>query len=51
LILLQGERHGYSFSLLHTDNPVFPATFVEEAVFPPSYVLSAFDKNKVAVAA
>jgi hypothetical protein len=25
--------------------PVFPATFVEEAVFPPMYVFATFVKN------
>jgi hypothetical protein len=29
---------------------VFPATFVEEAVFSPLYVFGAFVKNKVGVA-
>jgi hypothetical protein len=28
----------------------FPATFVEEAVFSPSYVFGAFVKNKVGIA-
>jgi hypothetical protein len=31
--------------------PVFPATFVEEAVFSLAYVLSSFVKNQVGVAA
>jgi hypothetical protein len=30
--------------------PVFPATFVDEAVFSPSYILGAFVKNQVGVA-
>jgi hypothetical protein len=29
----------------------FPATFVEEAYLPPSYVFGAFVKNQVSVAA
>jgi hypothetical protein len=29
----------------------FPATFIEEAVFSPSYVLGAFVKNQLIVAA
>jgi hypothetical protein len=33
LIFVQGERHRSNFSFLHADNPVFLATFVEEAVF------------------
>jgi hypothetical protein len=31
--------------------PVFPATFVEEAVFSPLYVFGTFVKNQVDVAA
>jgi hypothetical protein len=30
--------------------PLFPATFVEEAVYSPSYVFGAFVKNKVGIA-
>jgi hypothetical protein len=30
--------------------PIFPATFVEETVFFPSYVLGAFVKNQVGIA-
>jgi hypothetical protein len=30
--------------------PLFPATFVEEAVFPPSFIFSTFVKNKVGIA-
>jgi hypothetical protein len=30
--MVQGERQGANFNLVHTDNPVFQATFVEEAV-------------------
>jgi hypothetical protein len=30
--------------------PVFPATFFEEAVFSPSYVLGTFVKNQVDIA-
>jgi hypothetical protein len=29
--------------------PVFPAAFIEEAVFSPSYVLDVFIKNQVGV--
>jgi hypothetical protein len=38
LILVEGDRHGSSFSFLQADNHFFPATFVEEAVYSPSYV-------------
>jgi hypothetical protein len=50
LIVVQDERHESSFSFFHA-NIVFPATFVEEAIFSPSYVLGAFDKNQVSISA
>jgi hypothetical protein len=50
LILVQDDRHGSSFSFLQADNH-FPATFVEEAVFSPSYVFDNFVKNKVGIVA
>jgi hypothetical protein len=31
--------------------PGFPATFVEESIFSPSYALGAFVKNQVGIAA
>ena len=31
--------------------PVFPATFIEEAVFVPLYILASFVKNKVPIGA
>jgi hypothetical protein len=31
--------------------PVFPPTFIEEAVFSPSYVLGAFVKDQVSISA
>jgi len=31
--------------------PVFPATFIEEAVFAPWYILASFVKNKVSIGA
>jgi hypothetical protein len=49
LILVQGERLGFSFSFLIADNH-FPATFVEKAVFSPLYVFGAFVKNQVGAA-
>jgi hypothetical protein len=50
LILVQGERPGSSFPSSKCGYPVFPATFVEEAVFSPLYILSAFVKIQVAIA-
>jgi hypothetical protein len=47
LILVQGERHGSSFSFLHADIQFFQQTFVEKIVFSPWYVLSTFVKNQV----
>jgi hypothetical protein len=44
-MLVQGDKHGSSFSFLQANNPVFPATFVEEAIFSPSYVFGTFVKN------
>jgi hypothetical protein len=49
LILVQGDRHGPSFSFLQEDKPLFPAAFEEEAVFSPLYVFGAFVKNKVGI--
>jgi hypothetical protein len=48
LKLVQGERHGCSFSFIHPD---FPATFVEEFFFSPLYVFDTFVKNAVGVLA
>ena len=31
--------------------PVFPAPFIEEAVFAPLYILASFVKNKVPIGA
>ena len=31
--------------------PVFPASFIEEAVFAPLYILASFAKNKVPIGA
>ena len=31
--------------------PVFPAAFIEEAVFAPLYILASFVKNKVPIGA
>jgi hypothetical protein len=57
LILVQGDRYWLRFSFLHADiqfspcrYPVFPATFVEEAVFSQQYVFGNFVKTLVAIA-
>jgi hypothetical protein len=50
LIWVQVERLGSSFSLLQVDNSVFPAPFIEEAVFSPMHILGSFVKNQVTVA-
>jgi hypothetical protein len=44
MILVQGDKHGSTFSFLQADNPVFPAKFVEKTVFSPSYVFGTFVK-------
>jgi hypothetical protein len=49
LILVQGDKHGSSFSFCRQIT-TFPATFVEEAVFSPQYIFGAFVKNKVGIA-
>jgi hypothetical protein len=46
MILVQGEKKGSDFSLLH----VFPTTFVEEAVFSPSCVLGSFVEDQLTIA-
>jgi hypothetical protein len=37
-------------SVFTNRKPLFPATFVEEAVFSPLYVFGIFVKNKVGIA-
>jgi hypothetical protein len=49
LIFVQGEKQGFSFSLLQVDNHFFPAPFVEEAIFCPTYVLGSLVKNQMAL--
>jgi hypothetical protein len=39
-----------SFQFFAGRYPLFPATFVQEAVYFPSYVFGAFAKNKVGIA-
>jgi hypothetical protein len=50
LILVLGDKHESSFSFLPVNKPLFPATFVKEAVYSPLYVFVAFVKNKVGIA-
>ena len=38
--------HSFTYSC-----PVFPAPFIEEAVFDPFYILASFVKNKVPIGA
>ena len=48
-IFVYGVRkcsHSFTYSC-----PVFPAPFIEEAVFAPLYILASFVKNKVPVGA
>jgi hypothetical protein len=49
---VKGDKHGSGFSILKVhiqfsadSYSVFPATFVEQAVFSPFYVFSAFVIN------
>jgi hypothetical protein len=48
-MLVQGDKHGSSFSFLQVDITIFPATFVEEAVFSPLNIFAAFVNNKVGI--
>ena len=43
---MYGVRRCSNFILLQVDL-VFPAPFIEEAVFAPLYILASFVKNKV----
>ena len=47
---MYGVRKCSNFVLLHSC-PVFPALFIEEAIFAPLYVLASFVKNKVPICA
>jgi hypothetical protein len=47
-MIVQGQRLGTSFGL---GNSVFPAPFIEEAVFSPAHILGTFVKNEMAVVA
>ena len=47
-IFVYGVRKCSNFSLLHV---VFPAPFIEEAVFVPLYIPASFVKNKVPIGA
>ena len=46
-IFVYGVRKCSNFILLQCSCPVFPAPFIEEAVFAPLYILASFVKNKV----
>ena len=46
-IFVCGVRKCSNFILLHV--AVFPAPFIEEAVFAPLYILASFVKNKVPI--
>jgi hypothetical protein len=48
LILVQGDKHECSL-FLADGKPLFPAIFVEEADFSPSYVLGSFVKNELGI--
>jgi hypothetical protein len=47
LILVQGDKHW--FQCFAGREPLFPVTFVKEAVFSPSNNFGAFVKNKVGI--
>ena len=40
-----------SNSFSYTQLPSFPASFIEEAVFAPLYILASFVKNKISIGA
>ena len=46
-IFVYGVRKCFNFILLHVSCPVFPAPFIEEAVFIPLYIFASFVKNKM----
>ena len=50
-IFVYGVRKCSNFFLLHVAGPVFPAPFIEEAVFAPLYILASFVKNKLPIGA
>jgi hypothetical protein len=50
LILVQGDRHGSSFSFLQANNYFFPPIVVEEAVYSPSHIFGTSVKNKMCIA-
>ena len=47
-IFVYGVKKFHSFTC---SCPVFPASFIEEAVFAPLYILASFVKNKVPIGA
>ena len=49
LIFVYGVRKCSFFHTFPCSCPVFPAPFIEEAVFAPLYILVSFVKNKVPI--
>ena len=50
-IFVYGVRKCSNFIFFTCSCPVFPAPFIEEAVFVPLYILASFLKNKVPIGA
>ena len=50
-IFVYGVRKCSFFHTFPCSCPVFPAQFIEEAVFAPLYILASFVKNKVPIGA
>jgi hypothetical protein len=48
LILVQGDKHGSTFSILQTDNHFFQQHLLKRLFFP-SYVFNTFVKNKMGI--
>ena len=48
---MYGVRECSNFIFLSSSYPVFPAPFIEEAVFATLYILASFVKDKVPIAA
>ena len=51
LIFVYGIRKFSKFHSFTCSCSVFPAPFIEEAVFAPLYILASFAKNKVPIGA
>ena len=50
-IYVYGVRQCSNFIFFTCSFPVFPAPFIEEAVFAPLYVLASYVKNKIPIGA